>query len=67
MIAAVLDTDAFHEVDDQFAISIFLRLPERIRPLALYAAPFYNSLSSGPADGMEKSYKELHRLLPPRG
>jgi inosine-uridine nucleoside N-ribohydrolase len=64
VIDAVLDTDAFNEVDDQFAISLFLRLPERIRPLALYAAPFYNSNSSGPADGMEKSYEELGRLLP---
>lgn len=64
VIDAVLDTDAFNEVDDQFAISLFLRLPERIRPLALYAAPFYNSNSSGPADGMEKSYEELSRLMP---
>lgn len=64
VIDAVLDTDAFNEVDDQFAISLFLRMPERVRPLALYAAPFYNSNSSGPADGMEKSYDELGRLLP---
>ena len=40
VIDAVLDTDAFNEVDDQFAISLFLRMPERVRPLALYAAPF---------------------------
>ncbi len=64
VIDAVLDTDAYNEVDDQFAISLFLRMPERVRPLALYAAPFYNSNSSGPADGMEKSYDELGRLLP---
>lgn len=62
-IDAVLDTDAFNEVDDQFAISLFLREPGRIRPVALYAAPFYNSNSTGPADGMEKSYAELLRLL----
>lgn len=40
-VDAVLDTDAFNEVDDQFAISLFLREPGRIRPVALYAAPFY--------------------------
>jgi len=30
---------------------------------AIYAAPFHNSRSSGPGDGMEKSYEEILRLL----
>ena len=30
---------------------------------ALHAAPFHNSRSSGPGDGMEKSFEEIHRLL----
>lgn len=60
---AVLDTDAFNEVDDQFALSLFLREPERITPVAIYAAPFFNNNSTSPADGMEKSYAEIGHLL----
>ena len=37
--------------------------PERLNVEAIYAAPFFNSRSSGPADGMEKSYEEIFRLL----
>ncbi len=59
----VVDTDAFNEIDDQFAIAYALRSPERINLCALYAAPFFNSLSSSPADGMEKSYHEIRRVL----
>lgn len=61
-VDAILDTDAYNEIDDQFAVALFLREPERIRPLALTAAPFHNARSSGAADGMEKSYEELLRL-----
>lgn len=59
----VLDTDAYNETDDQFAIVHALRSPERLEVEALYAAPFHNERSTGPADGMEKSYEELIRLL----
>ena len=45
----VLDTDAYNEVDDQFAIAYMLRSPE-LNPVAIYAAPFYNSRSSGPEE-----------------
>ena len=62
-IDAVLDTDAFNEVDDQFAIAYLLRSKEKITTKALYAAPFFNDLSTGPADGMEKSYKEIFHIL----
>ena len=62
-VDAVLDTDAFNEVDDQFAIAYLLRSKEKINTKAIYAAPFYNDLSSSPADGMEKSYKEIFRIL----
>jgi len=47
----VLDTDTYNEVDDQFAVVYALRSPERLRVEALYAAPFHNDRSSGPADG----------------
>jgi len=59
----VLDTDAYNEIDDQFAISYLLRSSERLNTLAFYAAPFFNEKSSGPKDGMEKSYDEILKLL----
>lgn len=62
-VRMVLDTDTYNEVDDQFALVHALLSPERIAVEAIYAAPFYNDRSSGPADGMEKSYEEIMRLL----
>ncbi len=59
----VLDTDAYNEIDDQFAISYALRAKEKLNVKALFAAPFFNEKSSGPADGMEKSFQEISRLL----
>ncbi len=55
----VIDTDTFNEVDDQFALVYALKSKERVNIKAVYAAPFYNDKSSSPADGMEKSYKEI--------
>lgn len=63
MIDMVLDTDAYNEIDDQFAIAYALTASERLRLLALYAAPFHNRRSDGPRDGMEKSYREIQKLL----
>ena len=62
-IDAVLDTDAYNEIDDQFAIAYMLRSCEKIRVRALYAAPFFNENSSSPLDGMEKSYNEIFNIL----
>lgn len=59
----VLDTDAYNEVDDQFALAYCLLSPERLNVEAVYAAPFFNDRSTGPEDGMEKSFGEIHRLL----
>ncbi len=59
----VLDTDAYNEIDDQFAISYALHAPEKLSVKAFYAAPFFNPKSDGPADGMEKSYREILKLL----
>ncbi len=59
----VLDTDAYNEIDDQFALTYALLSPEQLQVEAIYAAPFHNSRSSGPGDGMEKSYEEILRLL----
>jgi inosine-uridine nucleoside N-ribohydrolase len=57
----VVDTDAYNEVDDQFAIAHALRSAHSVE--ALYAAPFDNQRSEGPADGMARSYEEIERVL----
>ena len=62
-ITMVLDTDTYNEIDDQFALAYALLSPERITVEAIYAAPFHNERSSGPEDGMRKSYDEILRLL----
>lgn len=63
MVDMVLDTDAYNEIDDQFAISYALKAKEKLNVLALYAAPFFNARSNGPDDGMERSYHEIMKLL----
>jgi purine nucleosidase len=62
-INMVLDTDTYNEVDDQFALVYALSSPERLNVEAIYAAPFSNDRSTGPKDGMEKSYDEIVRLV----
>lgn len=62
-LPAVLDTDTYNEVDDQFALVYALLSPGRIRLDACYAAPFHNNRSNGPGDGMERSFQEIHRVL----
>lgn len=62
-VSMVLDTDTYNEVDDQFAVVYALLSPAKLDVQALYAAPFFNARSTGPADGMEKSYQEILRLL----
>jgi len=62
-IDVVLDTDAYNEVDDQFAISYMLCYRDRLNIKGFCAAPFFNQLSTSPADGMHKSYNELFNLI----
>ncbi len=61
-VSIVLDTDTYNEIDDQFAV-VYSLLSEQIKVEAIHAAPFHNNRSSGPGDGMEKSYEEILRLL----
>ncbi len=63
IVDVVIDTDAYNEIDDQFAISYLLKSTERANTVAIYAAPFHNRRSTGPEDGMEKSYDEILKLL----
>ncbi len=62
-IDAVLDTDTYNEIDDQFALSYMFLSPEKFDLKAIYAAPFFNSHSTSPKDGMERSYDEIMKLL----
>lgn len=55
----VLDTDAYNEIDDQFALAYALRSTKRLNVEAVYAAPFHNNRSDDPKDGMNKSYDEI--------
>ena len=59
----VLDTDTYNEIDDQFALSYMFLSPEKFNLKAIYAAPFFNSHSTSPKDGMERSYDEIVKLL----
>ncbi len=62
-VDVVLDTDAYNEIDDQFAIAYLLKNADKLNTKAIYAAPFYNSHSTSAGDGMEKSYNEILKLL----
>ena len=62
-IDVVLDTDAYNEVDDQYAIGYMLQYPQRLHVKGICAAPFYNKRSTSAEDGMEKSYEEIVKLL----
>lgn len=59
----VLDTDAYNEIDDQFAIGFMLKHTEKFNVKGICAAPFRNEKSVSAADGMEKSYNEILKLL----
>lgn len=62
-VDVILDTDAYNEIDDQFAIGYMLKKTEKFNVRGICAAPFTNEKSNGPADGMKKSYDEILKLL----
>ena len=61
-VPMVLDTDTYNEVDDQFAL-VYSLLEPNLDLQAVYAAPFHNSRSNGPEDGMIRSYAEIKKLF----
>jgi len=61
-VSLVLDTDTYNEIDDQFAL-VYALLSTNLDLQAVYAAPFHNRRSSGPGDGMERSYEEILRVM----
>ena len=62
-VRAVLDTDAYNEIDDQFAIAYFLKKTATFDVQALTAAPFSNEKADDPGEGMRLSYNEILNLL----
>lgn len=61
-LSLVIDTDTDNEIDDQFAL-VYALLSDTLDVEAIYAAPFHNSRSTGPGDGMWKSLAEIGRVL----
>lgn len=66
----VLDTDAYNEIDDQFALAYLVRAEGECRVRAICAAPFYSgpsssrvSRSQSPEDGMSRSFDEILKVL----
>ena len=62
-VRAILDTDAYNEIDDQFALAYMLKKTEKFDVKAVTAAPFYNDKSSSPEEGMNLSYDEILNIL----
>ena len=47
-VDVILDTDAYNEVDDQYAISLLLHSLDRINLIGITAVPFYNRCHKHP-------------------
>ena len=62
-ITAVLDTDTYNEIDDQFALSYALLARQAVDLRAVIAAPFSNFRAATPGEGMQKSCDEIRRIL----
>ena len=62
-VDVVFDSDTYNEIDDQFALAYLIKSSDKLKLKALYAAPYFNDRSSGPKDGMEKSYAEIKNVL----
>lgn len=61
-IPIVIDSDAYNELDDQFAIAYALCRPQLLAVQAMMAAPFMNERVASPAEGMTKSLAEMRRI-----
>ena len=62
-VDVVFDTDTYNEIDDQYALAYLIKNPKKLNVKAIYAAPFFNNKSAGPAEGMEQSYREIMNIL----
>lgn len=62
-VDVVIDSDTAAEIDDQYAISYLLRSKDKLNTKAIYAAPVSDFRIKTPKIGMEKSIKEIHKIL----
>jgi len=62
-VDVVLDTDAYNEIDDQFALSYLVKSENELHLKAVYAAPFLNKRVQTAEEGMQRSYQEIFRVL----
>ncbi len=58
----IIDSDAYNEMDDQFAILYALCATDKMDVVAINAAAFENDKAATFDMGMEKSYEEIKRL-----
>lgn len=58
----IVDSDAYNEMDDQFAILYALCATDKMDVLAINAAPFVNDNAATFEEGMERSREEIKRL-----
>ncbi len=69
-VDVVIDTDAYNQVDDLYALAYLLLSDEKLKLRGIFAAPFYSPPSMGrirqnssPAEGMHQSYDAIMELL----
>lgn len=69
-IDVVIDTDAYNQVDDLYALAYLILSEEKLKLKGIFAAPFYSPSSMGrirqngsPGEGMHQSYHAIHELL----
>jgi inosine-uridine nucleoside N-ribohydrolase len=62
-VTAILDSDTYNEVDDQFALAYAAASTDRINLIGVNAAPFLNARVSSEQEGMERSYQEIGTIL----
>lgn len=63
-LRVIIDTDAGNEMDDQYGLALALGEPQRFHLEGIVAAHFGES---GGAQGIEKSYQEIQRVLQKAG
>ncbi len=62
-IDVILDTDTYNEIDDYFAVAYLLSHRERFNVMGITVAPFFNERCTTIADGIEKSEREILRVI----
>lgn len=69
-VDVVIDTDAYNQVDDLYALAYLLLSDEKLKLKGIFAAPFYSPPDMGrirqnnsPSEGMHQSYDAIMELL----